>query len=511
MRLVDNDRWAGEFPLEQQRALSLLHRGRWPTPSSPGWPISPSGSRPDWTWPASSSRGAPSSRPRPAARAGPTRATSAPSPSAWPPRASQADAVAVAHEAALAALMARHLDRRHATRTAREYAVVVDRERARFAAWYELFPRSARGDGQHATFKDAERELGADRRHGFRRRLPAAHPSHRPRLPQGAQQRADAAPGDPGQPVGHRRRRGRPHRRASAARNPGGLRPLRRARGGALGLEVALDFAIQCSPDHPYVREHPEWFFHRPDGTIKYAENPPKKYQDVYPLNFYGADPGPLWEEMRRVVEFWMAHGVRTFRVDNPHTKPVRLLGVADRRASRRARPDVIFLAEAFTRPKMMKVLAKAGFTQSYTYFTWRNEKRGAHRVSRGDHPAPGGRLLPRPPVAEHAGHPARDPADGRAARLQDAAGAGGHALVALRDLQRLRAGRERARARGLRGVPRLREVRDQGARLGRPRQPRGLRHHRQPHPPRAPRPASLPQPALLRRPTTRTSSGTAR
>jgi starch synthase (maltosyl-transferring) len=146
------------------------------------------------------------------------------------------------------------------------------------------------------------------------------------------------------------------------------------ARAGELGLDVALDFAIQCSPDHPYVREHPEWFFHRPDGTIKYAENPPKKYQDVYPVNFYGEDVAPLWAEMKRIVDFWVSHGVKTFRVDNPHTKPVVFWEWMIREVQRE-NPDVVFLAEAFTRPKMMKVLAKSGFTQSYTYFTWRNEK----------------------------------------------------------------------------------------------------------------------------------------
>jgi starch synthase (maltosyl-transferring) len=147
------------------------------------------------------------------------------------------------------------------------------------------------------------------------------------------------------------------------------------ARARALGLEVALDFAIQASPDHPWAREHPEWFFHRPDGTIKYAENPPKKYQDIYPVSFYGDDPQPLWLELKRIVEFWIGHGVTTFRVDNPHTKPVKFWEWLIREVQT-ARPDVVFLAEAFTRPKMMKVLAKSGFTQSYTYFTWRNEKR---------------------------------------------------------------------------------------------------------------------------------------
>jgi starch synthase (maltosyl-transferring) len=141
-----------------------------------------------------------------------------------------------------------------------------------------------------------------------------------------------------------------------------------------LGLEVALDFAIQCSPDHPWVREHPEWFFHRPDGTIKYAENPPKKYQDIYPVNFLSEAAPALWEEMRRILEFWVGHGVSTFRVDNPHTKPVKFWEWLIR-SVKDAHPEAVFLAEAFTRPKMMKVLAKSGFTQSYTYFTWRNSK----------------------------------------------------------------------------------------------------------------------------------------
>ena len=196
-----------------------------------------------------------------------------------------------------------------------------------------------------------------------------------------------------------------------------------------LGLEVALDLAIQCSPDHPWVREHPEWFFHRPDGTIKYAENPPKKYQDIYPVNFYGEDPRPLWQELRRVVEFWIGHGVTHFRVDNPHTKPLRFWEWLIREVQT-AHPEVVFLAEAFTRPKMMKVLAKVGFTQSYTYFTWRNAKDELAAYLAGDHPAAGRRVLPRQPLAEHAGHPARDPAARRPAGLPDAPGAGRHAVA---------------------------------------------------------------------------------
>jgi len=139
-------------------------------------------------------------------------------------------------------------------------------------------------------------------------------------------------------------------------------------------MEVALDFAINCSPDHPYANDHPDWFFARPDGTIKYAENPPKKYQDVYPLNFHNPDWRTLWQELTNVVLFWARRKVRIFRVDNPHTKPVAfweyLIGKVQAEF-----PDTIFLSEAFTRPKMMRVLAKAGFGQSYTYFTWRNNK----------------------------------------------------------------------------------------------------------------------------------------
>ena len=141
-----------------------------------------------------------------------------------------------------------------------------------------------------------------------------------------------------------------------------------------LGIETALDFAVQCSPDHPWVRDHPEWFSHRPDGSIKYAENPPKEYQDIYPIDFDTKDQQGLTRELLRVVNFWIDHGVKIFRVDNPHTKPVSfwewLIG-----SVQASHPEVLFLAEAFTRPKLMKALAKAGFTQSYSYFTWRNTK----------------------------------------------------------------------------------------------------------------------------------------
>jgi starch synthase (maltosyl-transferring) len=284
-----------------------------------------------------------------------------------------AETVALAGEAELGALMARHIDRTEATWAERELEVVVDRERARFAAWYEFFPRSGVSVDRSATFKEAEAQLTRAAAMGFDIvYLPPIHPIGRAHR-KGRNNTLVAAPGDPGSPWAIGSVDG-----GYTAVHPdlGTLDDFDRFVEAArrLGLEVALDFAIQCSPDHPWVREHPEWFFHRPDGTIKYAENPPKKYQDIYPLNFQCEDPRPLWEEMRRILEFWIGHGVRTFRVDNPHTKPVKFWEWLIR-AVEDAHPEVIFLAEAFTRPKMMQVLAKAGFTQSYTYFTWRNDK----------------------------------------------------------------------------------------------------------------------------------------
>ncbi len=281
--------------------------------------------------------------------------------------AGQAEAVAVAGEAELAELMLRHLDRSEATWCERQFEVIADRERARFAAWYEFFPRSS------GTLKDAEKELERAAAMGFDVvYLPPVHPIGRTSR-KGRNNTLVAGPGDPGSPWAIGSEEG-----GHTAVHPelGTLEEFDRfvERARRLGLEVALDFAIQCSPDHPWVREHPEWFFHRPDGTIKYAENPPKKYQDVYPLNFHGADPRPLWAEMRRILEFWVGHGVSAFRVDNPHTKPVKFWEWLIREVQG-AHPEVVFLSEAFTRPKMMRALAKAGFTQSYTYFTWRNEK----------------------------------------------------------------------------------------------------------------------------------------
>ena len=286
---------------------------------------------------------------------------------------SKAEAVEIVRDVRLAHFMDAHLDRGAATRAAREFEVVADRERARFAAWYEFFPRSSGAEGRHGTFKDAEAQLDRAAAMGFDVvYLPPIHPVGRAHR-KGRNNALAAQPGEPGSPWAIGGLEG-----GHTAIHPdlGTLDDFDHFAKEAerRGLEVALDFAIQASPDHPWVREHPEWFFHRPDGTIKYAENPPKKYQDVYPMNFMGDDPGPLWQEMKRVIEFWIAHGVKTFRVDNPHTKPMPFWEWLIR-AVQLAHPETIFLAEAFTRPKVMKVLAKCGFTQSYTYFTWRTHK----------------------------------------------------------------------------------------------------------------------------------------
>ena len=213
------------------------------------------------------------------------------------------------------------------------------------------------------------------RRDGLRHRLPAADPPDRHEPPQGAEQHADSGPDDPGSPWAI----GSPEGGHTAIHPElGTLDDFRHFvnEAGDLGLEVALDYALQCSPDHPWVREHPEWFWQRPDGSIKYAENPPKKYQDIYPINFWparDADRQALWKACRDVLRYWVDQGVRVFRVDNPHTKPMAFWAWVIERIHR-DHPDVVFLAEAFTRPDVMAKLAEVGFTQSYSYFTWRTE-----------------------------------------------------------------------------------------------------------------------------------------
>jgi starch synthase (maltosyl-transferring) len=245
--------------------------------------------------------------------------------------------------------------------------VDVDPELARFGAWYELFPRSWDG------FRGVEKvlpelgELGFDVVY-----FPPIHPIGRTNR-KGQNNTLTAGPRDPGSPWAIGGEEG-----GHTAINPelGTFEDFERlvARARELRLEIALDFAIQCSPDHPWLKEHPEWFHHRPDGTLKYAENPPKRYQDIYNVNFASEEWEGLWNALRDVVLFWISHGVRVFRVDNPHTKPLPFWEwlLAEVRS---VEPQAVFLSEAFTRPAMMTALAKAGFSQSYTYFTWKNTK----------------------------------------------------------------------------------------------------------------------------------------
>ena len=280
----------------------------------------------------------------------------------------------IAHLGELEVLMATYPDRSTATQYAPAAQVIVDRPAAQFAAWYEFFPRSAQGRrGRGSTFRDCLPRVDDAKAMGF-----------------------DVIYFPPIHPIGHTNRKGRNNAIVAKRGDPGVPWAIGSEAGGhkavepflgtledfdwlqgevrKRGMEIALDFALNCSPDHPYVREHPEWFYKRPDGSIKFAENPPKKYEDIYPLNFRCENWPALWAEMVSIVLFWAERGVRIFRVDNPHTKPVAfweyLIGQVHDRY-----PDVIFLSEAFTKPKMMKALARAGFSQSYTYFTWRNSK----------------------------------------------------------------------------------------------------------------------------------------
>jgi starch synthase (maltosyl-transferring) len=260
------------------------------------------------------------------------------------------------------------------TRYERVLPVRVERARARFSAWYEMFPRSAGTDpSRSATFKEAQARLPYIASMGFDvLYLPPVHPIGRS-VRKGRNNTLTPEPSDPGSPWAIGSEAG-----GHTAIEPG----LGRLRdfdafvkaAARHNLEIAIDIAFQASPDHPYVKAHPSWFRHRPDGTIKYAENPPKKYQDIYPFDFESEAWPALWRELKGVIEFWIARGVKIFRVDNPHTKPFRFWdwALAD---ITRTHPDTIFLAEAFTRPKIVRFLAKAGFSQSYSYFTWRNTK----------------------------------------------------------------------------------------------------------------------------------------
>ena len=280
----------------------------------------------------------------------------------------------VAYDQELVDLMARHPEHGRGHSYEKVLGVMVERERARFGAWYEMFPRSAAAEpGKHGTFKDVEARLPYVAGMGFDvLYLPPIHPIGRA-FRKGPNNTLTPGPDDPGSPWAI----GGPEGGHKAIHPELGtiddFDHLVAAAEGR-GIEIALDIAFQCSPDHPYVESHPQWFRHRPDGTIKYAENPPKKYQDIYPIDFECDDWEALYDELRDVFLYWIDHGVNIFRVDNPHTKPFRFWEWTIREVWDR-HPETIFLAEAFTRPKVMRNLAKLGYSQSYSYFTWRNVK----------------------------------------------------------------------------------------------------------------------------------------
>jgi len=285
-----------------------------------------------------------------------------------------AKAAELATSAEVLEIASRYSDRSAVTTHSPALRVTVDRERAGFSAWYEMFPRSCSPvAGQHGTFKDCEARLPYIAGMGFDiLYLPPIHPIGITAR-KGCNNSVKCSEDDPGTPWAIGSAEGG-HKAVHPAL--GSLQDFRAfiEKAHKLGLEIAMDIAFQCSPDHPYVREHPDWFRRRPDGTIQYAENPPKKYQDIYPLEFDNDDREQLWLELRGVVQFWIDQGIRIFRVDNPHTKPFAfwewlISSLKDHY------PELIFLAEAFTRPKVMARLAKLGFTQSYTYFTWRRTK----------------------------------------------------------------------------------------------------------------------------------------
>jgi len=281
---------------------------------------------------------------------------------------------AMALDEAMSAVMRRWPDRGHATALAPGFPLVADRERARYSTWYELFPRSASPEpGRHGTFADVQKLLPGIAQMGF-----------------------DVLYFPPIHPIGRQQRKGKNNALTAEADDVGSPWAIGAIEGGhkdilpalgthedfrrlvqaarSHGMEIALDIAFQCAPDHPWVEQHPLWFKWRPDGTVQYAENPPKKYQDIYPFNFESEDWEAMWTELKGVFDHWIAQGVAVFRVDNPHTKAFPFWEWAITEI-KRTHPEVIFLAEAFTRPKVMHRLAKLGYSQSYTYFTWRNAK----------------------------------------------------------------------------------------------------------------------------------------
>lgn len=295
---------------------------------------------------------------------------------AWAARLQEAtpveEAIALSKQPELDALMARYADRQRATWSPK-LQVQVDIEKAAFSTWYELFPRSCGQPGEHGSLRDCLAQLPRIAKMGFDvLYLPPIHPIGRSQR-KGKNNSVQAAPDDTGSPWAIGAQEGG-HK--SLHPQLGSMQDFRELVSAARGLDIdiALDIALQCAPDHPYVSAHPEWFQWRPDHTVQYAENPPKKYQDIFPFNFESVAWQTLWEELRSIFLFWAGEGVRIFRVDNPHTKPIPFWQwlIAE---VKRDYPETIFLAEAFTRPSVMLQLAKIGFSQSYTYFAWRNTK----------------------------------------------------------------------------------------------------------------------------------------
>ena len=371
MRFVDNDRWAGSFPLERNiRYLYTVAAWRDPYAS--------------WRAEIEKKRGAGQTvrletiegvRIAKGARAdGPDGQALATLIERLDAEKEPETQLAILLEDATQTLLLHYAERENLSRYERTLEVIADRLAARFSAWYELFPRSQSGDpSRHGTFDDVIARLPYVRDLGFDvLYFPPIHPIGRKNR-KGKNNTLTPGPDDPGSVYavgsdegGH----------FDVHPELGTLEDFRRLVAAAEnhGLEIALDFAIQCSPDHPWIKEHPEWFDWRPDGTIKFAENPPKKYEDIVNVHFYREALPSLWYELRDVILFWVRQGVKIFRVDNPHTKPIPFWAWMIREVNDR-HPEVLFLAEAFTRPKMMKKLAKIGFQQSYTYFTWRNTK----------------------------------------------------------------------------------------------------------------------------------------
>ena len=344
-------------------------------------------------------------------------------------------AVAFAEDEDLLALMAVYRDPSADTVYEKELAVRVDRPRARFSSWYEMFPRSCTTSAERGgNLRDCAEQIEYVAEMGFDvLYLPPIHPIGLTER-KGKNNSTTPGPDDPGSPWAIGSKEGG-HKAIHPELGTFADLQLLREKAERFGIELALDIAFQCSPDHPYVKEHREWFRSRADGSVQYAENPPKKYQDIYPLDFETTHYPELAEELKSVVLFWIAHGIRIFRVDNPHTKPFAfwewLIGEVQRDF-----PEAIFLAEAFTRPKVMYRLAKLGFTQSYTYFAWKNTKAELTEYFTE---------ITKPPVSDFfrpnlwpntPGHPERISAEGRTSGVCGAPGAGGNAGSELRHVR---------------------------------------------------------------------------